>query len=78
MLLVEWAVELGVHASTILARLDRGWSIERAVTTEPKRPRRERIRQLETKGLEKLKKLASIAALQDYLDEEPERGPYAS
>lgn len=38
---------------------------------------RERIRQLETKGLEKLKKLASIAALQDYLDESPERGPYA-
>ena len=31
----EWAQESGLQASTILARLDRGWSAERAVTADP-------------------------------------------
>ena len=38
---------------------------------------RERIRQLETVNLAKLKELCEIAALQDYLDEPERRGPYA-
>lgn len=37
MLLVDWARELGVCESTISQRLLHGWSVERAVTTPPRR-----------------------------------------
>ena len=38
MILVDWAKETGFSESTIRRRLNRGWSVERALTTETKRP----------------------------------------
>lgn len=35
MTLIEWVIESGISKSTILNRLDRGWSEERAVTVRP-------------------------------------------
>lgn len=35
-LLIEWAKELGVRESTILRRIERGWTIDRAVNEKPK------------------------------------------
>lgn len=35
--LTDWARELGIHVSSLSARLDRGWSPERAVTVPPRR-----------------------------------------
>lgn len=33
-LMVEWARELGIHPRTLITRFYRGWSVERALTTE--------------------------------------------
>ena len=35
MRLEEWAAETGINKSTLVTRLHRGWSIERALTTFP-------------------------------------------
>ena len=35
--LVDWAKQLGLHHTALLARLKRGWSIERTVSEPPKR-----------------------------------------
>lgn len=39
--LAGWAEETGINRSTILDRLHRGWSVERALTTPPRKMRRQ-------------------------------------
>ena len=39
-LLTEWSKQTGINATTILNRLNRGWSIEKTLTTPPRRIRK--------------------------------------
>ena len=39
-LLTEWSKQTGINATTILNRLNRGWSIEKTLTTPPRHIRK--------------------------------------